>query len=145
MERRNSWAIIARALLFLLGTIGINVEIHYCGGEYIGYDVNGVAVPNEMGAMMPDCMQPVGDHCGHCKTVAHTYRLTNQYLQGSETSLHPGCTLLPAPVSYALPIFLYDSMTVEEDGCDRFIFYHSPYHPVKVGSQRTLRAPPVLA
>lgn len=142
--KKKSFITILLTFLFLLGTIGIDVNIHYCSGDYIGFAVNGIDVSNDMGETMEGCMNTSNDNCGHCKLIVHQYHIDQKYTQGQSLSVSPlWHTVLPA--SYCNIPQLIVLNTVEEGGPTSATCYVSPFHPVRVVSQQGLRAPPSLA
>lgn len=131
-------------LVFLMGTIGLDVRAHYCGGELLEMSVNGLPINASTDHDMPCCMH--GDGCQSCKVVFNSYKVQSQYRAGqgvliqpamaSPDWLHGGMTSLalihftswfPATVGRDRPEFIYTAR-------NRLIFHYP---------QGGLRAPPV--
>lgn len=142
--KKHSFISIIITFLFLLGTIGVDVDVHYCSGDYIGFVVNGIDVSNEIGETMEACLNTSNDNCGHCKVIVHKYHIDQKYTQGQNLSVLPlwHTVLLTSYCNIPQLILLN---TVEEGGQISVTDYVTPFHPVRVVSQQGLRAPPSLA
>jgi hypothetical protein len=75
-------------LVLMASTIGINVNSHYCSGEYVGSIVNGFTFVTEQGEAMQGCMEKEND-CPHCKNVKHCYRILSQFMKGQVAQTQP--------------------------------------------------------
>ena len=129
--------------ILVISTISINISVHYCSGEYMGFVVNGLHFVSEAGQTM-SCCTSEKTKCPNCKHVKHSARLQSQYTQGEVISISPSlthCDWFHGDLPTLLPLF----MTVEEDGQDVPFYYRSPYHLITLYEQQSLRAPPTRA
>ncbi len=132
-------------LIFILlaSTISINVSVHYCSGEYMGFVVNGFHYVSEAGETMTCCTSDK-TQCPNCKHVKHSARLQSQYSQGEVISILP--ILAQSDWFHGdLPTSILPLDFVEEGGDKTEFYYQSPYHPVTLYEQQSLRAPPTRA
>lgn len=129
--------------MLLVSSISLNISVHYCSGEYMGFVVNGFHFVSEAGKTMT-CCDSDKNQCPSCKHVKHSVRLSTQYTQAEVINISPllaHCDWFHGDLPTILPSF----MTVEEDGEDVQFYYRSPYHPITLYEQQSLRAPPVRA
>lgn len=125
----------------LFCTVGININAHFCGDEYVGSVVNGVEQLTERGIMMEDCMGQQMS-CGHCKSIHHDYRIAPQLLKGQGVDTQP-LLLTPDWFHGDLQTLLLSLISAEEGGSDAEYHYRPPYCPAFSVRACALRAPPV--
>ncbi len=130
--------------VFLMGSIGLDVKAHYCGGELLQLSVNGLPINTSAGHEMPGCMD--GDGCHSCKNVYKNYKVSAQFSMGQVVLIQPAMDLgdwfhggMP---SLAL-IHFTSWLPVGIDQEKTTFIYLARNHPTFTLPQGGLRAPPV--
>ncbi|MFA6832649.1 MAG: hypothetical protein WCR36_10360 [Bacteroidaceae bacterium] len=141
MRRLVTYLLIA---IMMVGTIGIDKSVHYCNGEFIGFETNGFTYKNEKGKMMSECMNE-HSHCKHCKIIYNSYRIPSSLIQGVHVNTQPLLSYrdwLHGDLYSILDTLLLNLKDNKED----YGLYHlSLYLSLKIPITKGLRAPPVVA
>lgn len=137
-------AVYILTAVFLIGTIGMNVSVHYCQGNVVQLAVNGVHFTTSEGRMMEGCASD--DGCPACKTTHDNYQIHSNFSQGQTVHVQP--SLASGDWFHGdLPVIdllnLIDFASVEEGGTKAAYFYDAPSPKDVALPQSGLRAPPV--
>lgn len=141
----KKFAVFLMTAVFLIGTIGLNVSVHYCHGSVVQMGVNGLHFTTAEGRMMAGCCE--SDGCPACKTVHVDYHIQSQFSQGQSVSLQPSQSLSDWFHGFMPVMGLCAQLFGTIDGADddEAVFYDSdppiadPFLP-----HSGLRAPPVV-
>ena len=143
LKRLSTFTLI---FILMVATVGVNISIQWCGGEWTGVKINGIHILTEAGKAMQGCCTDDDEGgCDACHHVNHQYQITSQYLGAQSTDISPA----PSTDTWLqgiLPTLLITLPTVEEGSDSAAEYYHSPpcYDDANL-SRRGLRAPPVWA
>lgn len=137
-------AVYILTAVFLIGTIGVNVSVHYCHGNFVQLAINGIHFTTSEGMMMEGCGD--GDECPACKTTHDNYQIQSQFSQGQTVHVQP--SLASGDWFHGdLPVIellnLIDFTSVEEGGTKTAFFYDAPSPKDVALPHSGLRAPPV--
>ena len=124
-------------LVLMASTIGINVNSHYCSGEYVGSIVNGFTFITEQGEAMQGCMEKEND-CPHCKNVKHCYRILSQFMKGQVSQTQP----VVVQPDWFHAAFEQQSIPQPEIESTHSYYYTPPPLPDVLILNKGLRAPP---
>lgn len=129
--------------VFLITTIGIDVNAHFCEGVLTQFAVNGLPIHANHGNEMPGCMD---DGCPLCKSIHHAYQVHSQYGIGQVISSQPAPSIsdwfhgdLPS-----LALMSISVVVPSESDADNVDFYYLPRsHPWSAYPSGGFRGPPV--
>jgi hypothetical protein len=130
-------------MILVVATIGVNVNVQYCYGQYIGVQINGLHFLTEAGAEMT-CCQDDENGCDGCEHIHHQYQIQSQYMSGEGVSIAPAQTLSDW-LHGDFPYVIIDKTWAAEEGSDSKAGFYDPppCYDNAVILQRGLRAPPI--
>ncbi|MBM6992797.1 MAG: hypothetical protein I3J02_05980 [Prevotella sp.] len=138
------FSIFILMFVFLIGAIGLDIKVHYCGSELMQVSINGLPINTSASQDMPGCMD--GDGCHSCKNIYKSYKVNSQFSAGQVVLIQPALSAndwfhggMPLLAILNLASLL---PTVGDKGEADFI-YLARSHPSFLLPPGGLRAPPV--
>ena len=133
-------------LILVVATSGINVNVQYCYGQFIGVQINGLHFLTEIGEDMT-CCQDNESGCEGCNHIHYQHQIHSQYLVSQSVDISPTLSSLDwLHGDFPYCINDYFTFAVEEGSDSRAGFYDPPpCYDNAIILQKGLRAPPVWA